>query len=287
MCRVEVAKALRYTRANALRAFTIDTKYPKGLWWGRTRQTTLCCGNTQRAKPVGGESARVRLCREVLQSELSWSGMFFLFCSCVMGSRGRSCVWEELGGRGRRRIRKKQSKSCFAGRRDGRKPGDWDFPHGSDHGRSCASWESCISSPGSESDRRSNQAYSASQVHFSAPHYGLACFHQGSYSHEVFARSSQAEAEGGHLNTKPFKWPSPIEHHVLELSLFFGEVFFTSTEGFAELHSWKNGFGVFSLDSIHVKNTDLEEALVVLQTLNAPSGGYALIVRQIWHKRKV
>jgi hypothetical protein len=31
----------------------------------------------------------------------------------------------------------------------------------------------------------------------------------------------------------------------------------------------------------------LEEALVVSQTLNAPSGGYALIVRQIWHKRKV
>jgi hypothetical protein len=89
--------------------------------------------------------------------------------------------------------------------------------------------------------------------------------------------------------------PNPLNDHLpfpimflnsLSLSLFW-EVFFTSSEGFAELHSWKNGFGVFSLDSIHVKNTDLEEALVVLQTLNAPSGGYALIVRQIWHKRKV
>lgn len=285
MCRVEVAKALRYIPGHLP-----STRIPAGsLVGGRTRQTTLL--RKHRKSKAGGWWE----CRSALASRsfAIWAfhdlECFFFFAVVwwvVEGGVVCEKNWEE--GEKKKQERKKESKSCFAGRRDGRKPGDWDFPHGSDHGRSCASWEPCISSSWSESDPRSNQAYSASQVHFSATHYGLACFHQGSYSHEVFARSSQAEAEGGHHNTKPFKWPSPISHHVLELSLFFSwEVFFTSSEGFAELHSWKNGFGVFSLDSIHVKNTDLEEALVVLQTLNAPSGGYALIVRQIWHKRKV
>jgi hypothetical protein len=63
MCRVEVAKALLYTRADTLRGFTIDINTLRVSGWGRTRHTTLLQKH-RKSKPVGGESARVRACVE-------------------------------------------------------------------------------------------------------------------------------------------------------------------------------------------------------------------------------
>jgi hypothetical protein len=68
MCRVEVAKALRYIPGltpGGPPGIYHRHEYPPGLLWGVGPAKQHCCGNTERAKPVGGESARVRLCREV------------------------------------------------------------------------------------------------------------------------------------------------------------------------------------------------------------------------------